>query len=115
MADIHIRREHGLGLAKARKTAWRWAELAEEKFGLSCTVVEGATSDVIEFSRAGVDGRLVVSADAFDVTARLGFLLGAFRDRIESGIEDNLDAVLAQAAAAPKKKAAGKAAAKKKG
>jgi putative polyhydroxyalkanoate system protein len=113
MADIHIRREHRLGLAKARKTAWHWAELAEEKFGLACTVVEGRTSDVIEFGRAGVDGRLVVDADAFDLTARLGFLLGAFRQRIEAGIEENLDAVLAEAAT-PKKKAAKKVAVKKK-
>jgi putative polyhydroxyalkanoate system protein len=98
MAEIRIRREHRLGLAKARKTAWRWAELAEEKFGLACTVIEGETSDVVEFSRAGLDGRLLVEADAFDLSAELGFLLGAFRQRIEAGIEENLDRVLADAA-----------------
>ena len=107
MAEIHVRREHRLGLAKARKTAWRWAELAEEKFGMECTVIEGDTSDVVEFTRAGVEGRLIVEADSFDLTARLGLLLGAFRHRIEAGIEDNLDDVLA-AAAVPKKKAAAK-------
>jgi putative polyhydroxyalkanoate system protein len=107
MAEIHVRREHRLGLAKARKTAWRWAELAEEKFGMECTVIEGETSDVVEFTRAGVDGRLLVEADSFDLTARLGLLLGAFRHRIEAGIEENLDDVLA-AAAAPKKAAAKK-------
>ncbi|MGZ8260085.1 MAG: polyhydroxyalkanoic acid system family protein, partial [Caldimonas sp.] len=37
MAEIHIHRSHHLGLAKARKTAWRWAEWAEEKFGMECT------------------------------------------------------------------------------
>ena len=111
MADIHIRREHRLGLARARKTASQWAELAEEKFGLACTVIEGETSDVVEFSRTGLDGSLVVDAEAFELTARLGFLLGAFRQRIEEGIEENLDTVLAQAAA-PRKKAAGKTAAK---
>jgi putative polyhydroxyalkanoate system protein len=98
MAEIRIRREHRLGLAKARKTAWRWAELAEEKFGLACTVIEGETSDVVEFSRAGLDGRLLVEANAFDLSAELGFLLGAFRQRIEAGIEENLDRVLADAA-----------------
>jgi putative polyhydroxyalkanoate system protein len=107
MAEIHVRREHRLGLAKARKTAWRWAELAEEKFGMECTVIEGDTSDVVEFTRAGVAGRLLVEADSFDLTARLGLLLGAFRHRIEAGIEENLDDVLA-AAAAPKRKAAAK-------
>jgi putative polyhydroxyalkanoate system protein len=112
MADIHIHRTHRLGLAKARRTAWQWAEAAEEKFGMECTVIEGKTSDVVEFTRAGVDGRLVVDADSFDLTARLGLLLGAFRGRIEAEIEENVDAVLAGATAA-KKKPAAKAAKKK--
>ena len=114
MADIHIHREHRLGLAKARKTAWQWAEAAEEKFGMECTVIEGKTSDVVEFTRSGVEGRLVVDADSFDLTARLGLLLGAFRGRIEAEIEENLDAVLARAGGATKKKPAAKTAAKKK-
>jgi putative polyhydroxyalkanoate system protein len=113
MADIHIHRTHRLGLARARKTAWQWAEAAEEKFGMECTVIEGKTSDVVEFTRSGVDGRLVVDADSFDLTARLGLLMGAFRGRIEAEIEKNVDAVLAKATAA-KKKPAAKAAAKKK-
>ncbi|MEO5843564.1 MAG: polyhydroxyalkanoic acid system family protein [Caldimonas sp.] len=112
MADIHIHREHRLGLAKARKTAWQWAEAVEEKFGMECTVIEGKTSDVVEFARAGVEGRLVVDADSFDLTARLGLLLGAFRGSIEAGIEENVDAVLAAASVANKKVA--KTAAKKR-
>ena len=106
MAEIHIRREHRLGLAAARRTALEWAELAEEKFGVQCTVIEGARSDVVEFARAGLEGRLVVDADAFDLTATLGFLLGAFRERIEAGIEENLDGLLAKAAKStrPKRK-----------
>jgi putative polyhydroxyalkanoate system protein len=104
MADIHIRREHRLGLAKARKTAWRWAEMAEEKFGMECTVIEGETSDVVEFTRPGVDGRLVVEADSFDLSARLGLLVGAFRHRIEAEIEENLDALLAASASSAKAK-----------
>jgi len=97
MADIHVHRAHRLGLARARKTAWRWAELAEEKFGLECTVIEGDKSDVVEFTRAGVDGKLVVAAHSFDLTARLGFMVGMFRDRILAEIEENLDDVLADA------------------
>jgi len=97
MADIHVHRAHRLGLARARKAAWRWAELAEQKFGMECTVVEGKTGDVIEFTCAGVDGKLVVAADSFDLSARLGFLVGVFRDRIVAEIEENLDDVLAEA------------------
>jgi len=98
MADIHIHRAHSLGLAKARKMAWKWAEAAEQKFGMECTVIEGEMSDVVEFTRSGVDGRLLVEADAFDLTARLGFLVGAFRQKIESEIEANLDQLLASGA-----------------
>ena len=95
MADIHIHRAHSLGLAKARKMAWKWAEAVEDKFAMECTVVEGKTHDVVEFTRAGVQGRLVVEADAFDLTAKLGFLVGAFAGRIESEIEAQIDALLA--------------------
>ena len=108
MADIHIHREHRLGLAKARKVAWQWAEAAEEKFGMECTVIEGKTSDIVEFTRSGVDGRLVVDADSFELTARLGLLLGAFRSRIEAEIEENVDSVLARATATKKTTAAKK-------
>ena len=96
MADIRIHRAHRLGLAQARKTAFQWAEQAESKFGMECTVIEGDDNDVVEFTRAGVDGKLVVTADAFDLTARLGLLVGMFRERIEGEIEENLDALLAK-------------------
>ena len=97
MADIHVHRAHRLGLAKARKAAWRWAERVEEKFGMECTVIEGGQSDVVEFTRAGVDGKLVVAADSFELSARLGLLVGVFRDRIVTEIEEQLDDVLADA------------------
>ncbi len=108
MADIHIHRAHTLGLAKARKVAWQWAEDAEQKFSMECTVIEGQTSDVVEFTRAGVKGQLVVAADHFALDAKLGFLLGAFSGTIEAEIVKNLDALLAPAAATPAKKAAAK-------
>ena len=101
MADIHIHRSHGLGLAKARKTAWKWAETVEEKFGMECTVIEGKDSDVVEFTRAGVDGKLLVTGDAFELDAKLGFLLGAFRGKIETEIEGYLDELLVSAAKKP--------------
>jgi putative polyhydroxyalkanoate system protein len=114
MADIHIHRDHRLGLATARKMAWQWAEAVEQKFGMECTVIEGDDGDVVEFTRAGVDGRLLVAADSFDLTARLGLLVGVFRGRIEAEIESNLDALLARSAAkaaGAKAKAPAKAAA----
>ena len=103
MPDIRIHREHALGLAKARKVAWSWAEGVEKKFGMECTVIEGENSDTVEFTRAGVNGRLIVAADHFDLDAKLGFLLGAFAKTIESEIERNLDSLLGKASGATKK------------
>ena len=106
MPDINIRREHQLGLEKARKVAWEWAEDAEKKLDMECTVVEGKTSDTVEFTRSGVNGHLVVAADHFELKAKLGFLLGAFAKTIEAEIEKNLDALLAKGGKPAAKKAA---------
>jgi putative polyhydroxyalkanoate system protein len=104
MADIRIHREHSLGLAKARKIAWQWAEEVEKKFDMECTVIEGDFSD----TRSGVNGTLLVAADHFDLQAKLGFLLGAFSKTIETEIEKNLDALLDKGGPAPARKAAAK-------
>ena len=95
MPDIHIQRDHSLGLPQARKLAFRWAELAEEKFDMACSYEEGRTSDLVSFSRSGVNGELKVTADGFELDARLGFLLGVFKERIETEIVKNLDELLA--------------------
>jgi putative polyhydroxyalkanoate system protein len=114
MPDIRIHRKHQLGLAKAREVAWLWAEDVEKKFDMDCTVIEGQTTDTVEFTRMGVSGRLIVAADHFDLDAKLGFLLGAFSRTIETEIERNLDNLLEEKSAEPgsKKAAAKKAPAK---
>ena len=95
MADLHILREHALGLHAARKLAFNWAEHVEKEFGMACTYEEGRLEDEVCFSRAGVDGTLVVTRDRFELRAKLGFLVGAFKGRIESEIVRNLDELLA--------------------
>ena len=97
MPDIRIHRKHNLGLTKARKVAWEWAEQVEEKFDMECTVIEGDTSDTVQFTRSGVNGELIVAADHFDLSAKLGLLLGAFAKTIEGEIEKNLDGLLGKA------------------
>jgi putative polyhydroxyalkanoate system protein len=106
MAQIHIQRPHQLGLAGARKVAWQWAEQAEADFDMACTYEEGEDGDEVQFSRSGVSGTLKVSGDHFELDAQLGFLLGAFKDRIEGEIVKNLDALLASKKPAAKKKKA---------
>jgi putative polyhydroxyalkanoate system protein len=99
VADIRIHREHQLGLAKARKVAAQWAKDVEKDFGMECRSIEGEFSDTVEFTRSGVKGRLIVAADHFDLDAKLGLLLGAFRKTIENEIQDILDRLLAASAA----------------
>ena len=102
MANLHIHRDHTLGLAKARKVAWAWAEQAENEFGMECTYEEGDVEDEVCFKRSGVTGTLRVNKAAFELDAQLGFLLGAFKDKIEAEIVKNLDQLLAEPAKAAK-------------
>ena len=108
MADINIIRQHGMSLSEARKVAFKWAEQAEEKFDMECTYEEGKTSDECSFTRSGVTGTLTVDKETFELTAKLGFLLGAFKEKIESEIVKNLDALIAGRAPAAKKVSAKK-------
>ena len=113
MADIHIHRKHSLGLPKARDMAFKWAEDVENKLDMACTYEEGKTEDCVSFTRSGVNGTLVVTKDGFELKAKLGFLVGAFKDKIEAEISKNLDAMLAKSSDKPAvKKAVAKKSAK---
>ena len=113
MAHLHIIREHSLGLEQARKIAFAWAEQVEQEFGMDCVYEEDVETDTVSFTRSGVVGTLFVSGVKFELDARLGFLLGAFKDRIESEIVKNLDQLLQpKALAKTASKSASKTAAK---
>jgi len=116
MADLNLHRDHTLGLARARKVALKWAEDVEKKLEMECTLIEGDDSDVLEFTRSGVEGRMIVAATYFDLEARLGFLLRPFLGTIEAEVGKQLDEALAkEAAKAPRTaKAVAKPVAKKK-
>ncbi len=94
MADLHIVRTHNLGLREARKIAFKWAEQVEEEFDMSCTYEEGKTLDEVCFTRSGIEGTLHITGDRFELDARLGFLVGAFKSVIEREIVKNLDDLL---------------------
>lgn len=113
MADLHILRKHTLGFSKARKIAFDWAEQVEKEFGMECTYEEGKSADLVRFTRSGVQGELNVTKDKFELDAKLGFLLGAFKGRIEAEVVKMLDTLLPPQAAQTKV-AAKKTAAKKK-
>ena len=95
MAQLHMVREHTLGLAAARKVAQAWAKEVEGEFGMRCSVAAGKDGDVVHFERTGVSGTLQVTAQRFELDAKLGLVLGAFRGRIEAEITRHLDEMLA--------------------
>ncbi len=96
MPDLRITRDHQLGFEEARRLAKAWADSAAEKLDMSCDYEEGECEDCVAFKRSGVTGQLRVTADRFELDAKLGFLLGAFKDRIEQEITKNLDLLLQQ-------------------
>ncbi|MFT4242406.1 MAG: polyhydroxyalkanoic acid system family protein [Acidovorax sp.] len=114
MPEIHIHREHRLGFKQARKVAFSWAEKAEEKLDMECVYEEGDTEDLLTFTRSGVKGTLLVDAGQFELRAQLGFLLAAFKERIESEIAAQLDELLDKPPKAAAKKAAAAAKPRKK-
>jgi putative polyhydroxyalkanoate system protein len=89
-------------MSAARKIAYVWAHQAETEFGMACTYEEGKSADTVHFTRSGVKGSLLVNKERFELEATLGFLLGAFKDKIEAEIVKNLDALLASKPAAQK-------------
>jgi putative polyhydroxyalkanoate system protein len=101
MPTLHITRQHTLSLDKARAIAQQWALDAERDFGMETSLVMGTynhqTAERLNFKRTGVNGSLVTSAQSFELELHLGFLLGAFQDKIKQQIEQNLDQLLGPA------------------
>lgn len=95
MPDIHIRREHDLGLEAARAVAQRWMADAQQRLHMKCTYTLKPQGCTIRFERAGASGTLEVGANCFELHAQLGFLFSAFSQRIEQEIHRNLDELLA--------------------
>jgi putative polyhydroxyalkanoate system protein len=91
MAQLQIHRAHQLGWAGARRLAKDWRVQAEQAYGLQCTQESGEAQERIAFARPGLSGHLLVSAESFVLEASLGFLLSAYRDRIESELQQRLD------------------------
>ena len=96
MADIEIRRNHGMNPADARAAADRMADKLGKKFGLK----GDWDGDTMRFQGTGVTGTLTVSPRDLHIAATLGFLLKAMKGSIEHAVTRELDQLLAEAPAA---------------
>ena len=89
MADIDIRRSHGVTPEEARQTAGRVVEELEKRFGLRGEW----DGDTFRFQRSGVNGFLSVGAQDVHLSVTLGLLLKAMRVSIERAVVHKLDSV----------------------
>ena len=87
MSGIDIRHSHTLPHAKARKAVEEVAKKLAERFD----VEYGWQGDDLHFSRSGVDGKIALKPKELHVTAKLGFLVSAFKGPIEHEIQRVLD------------------------
>jgi putative polyhydroxyalkanoate system protein len=89
MADIHVEREHRLGLEGARAAAQRLARDLGTRFGL-----QGEwKGDVLAFQRPGVQGTLSVTDTHVRLEVALGLMFKAMKGSIESAIHREVDAL----------------------
>lgn len=86
MADIIAKRTHTMGLDAARKTAEKLAEKLEKDFQLDSQWV----GNQLKFTRSGVKGALDVTDKEVSIEISLGFMLKAFKGKIQSEIDQNL-------------------------
>lgn len=79
-------------LAQARAVALDWAQASSRDFGIetSQSLTED-TKQVFHFKRSGLHGSLRVTEEQFVLEVSLGFLLGTFKERIETELLRNLE------------------------
>lgn len=87
MSEIHLHRKHTIGLKKAKVAAQKVADDLAQEYGMESEW----DGNVLRFSRSGVEGALEVAKDSVVLDAKLGFLLSAFRGRIEEHVNENFD------------------------
>lgn len=87
MSQIVFERAHTIGLERARSVAERLASEMRDEF----RVDSGWEGDILTFQRSGLSGVLTVFDDRIRLEAKLGFLLAAYKPRIEARLAENFD------------------------
>lgn len=87
MSEIKLSKGHKLGLKKAKTKVDKLAEKLAEDYDLE-SEWDGNT---LVFERSGLSGQLEVTKDAVNLQVKLGFLMAAFKPKIEEQLKANLD------------------------
>ena len=104
MADIEIRRAHGMGIKAARAAAEKMAEHLGRKFDLK----GDWDGNVLHFQRPGVTGTLVVGDKDLSLSVALGMMLRMMKGSIEQAVRHEMDQALASVPKAAPKAASAK-------
>ena len=94
--DLHVERQHTLGLARARQVTDDWIQSAEQDYRMTCHLQRLEDKDIVTFKRTGATGQLLSAPDKFELDAKLGFLFKSFLPKIKQQIEQNLDKAIAE-------------------
>lgn len=82
MPRIEICHPHSLAPAKARKAVTEIAKTLAKRFDVDYEW----QGDQLTFRRSGIEGEIKMMPSQLDVSAQLGFLLGAMKGPIEAEI-----------------------------
>jgi putative polyhydroxyalkanoate system protein len=93
MSDINITQPHSLAPEAARAAAEKVADRIAREFGLACNW----HGDTLRFGRSGVEGTLTLAENKAHMNIKLGFLMGAFKNAIESKVSEKMRTVFASA------------------
>lgn len=90
MAEIQVKRQHGLPQQQARQSVQSVADKLKDELGAQYRW-EG---DSLRFECPGAQGRIDVGPNEVAVSAKLSWLLSAAKGKIERSIERYLDEYL---------------------
>jgi len=91
MSDIRARKSHNLSLEDAKKKAQTLADQLQKEFQVD-SQWQGNT---LNFTRSGVKGTLDVTEQEVILDISLGFMLKAFKGKIQAEIDNNLGKMFA--------------------
>lgn len=91
MADVKARKTHNLSIDEAKQTAQQLADKLKNDYELESSW----KGDTLVFNRSGLKGQLKVSDKDVDIEISLGFMLKAFKGKIQAEVDKSLDKLFA--------------------
>ncbi|MBU2712852.1 polyhydroxyalkanoic acid system family protein [Zooshikella harenae] len=91
MANIEIKRSHGMSIDKAKQVVQKIADEMQSSMGLSC---QWDSDYHLSFKQTGVQGSIKVTEELVEIDVKLNAIMKAFRGTIEQQINQRLDKMI---------------------